>query len=760
MKKCMAMLLALILALGMGTALAAKGDANLARNIKDEYMDGIQSLAVLGDTLYVLGWQNFYTWKSGEEDVSMLPLEELEAKAGESPRREYTFGDGEKLYSLNSVFRVDENMFYTLERAELCELEVSDGTVKFTNPVDVNIDELTVNYGGNDEYLKQINQIVAFDGTAYLLGYNDAGTYFLYALDMQSGEGEYIDVENAEAIVPYKDGCLLICSYDYNMLQVGFDIYDPDSESFTPACEPYESQYGAPRGIVYSEQSDRLLYSEEGYVKAVTDFDFENAQKVAEMSLSVSSQSVAQLLPGDYYVAGNYDSVSVRNTLPDAMPERFLVVNCSYLNAADEAYYDFTARHDDVGLVMKREYYEDSSLISAMMNRDSSVDVYVMSVNSQAFDALYNRGYLAELTEPELLSRAERMYPFIQEAIMKDGALLAMPVEIYGWNTALNIPSLEKMGYTRDQIPTNWIDFLKFLPELYESLPEDGSIRLLDSWMSQSEFKHSFVRSIIKEYESEMSAQGIAPDYKSSELREALELVMSMDGEALGLPEEFDPEIEEAIQEYARTTGNYPIQLMETDMGCTPGNYYSMSRGSEPWLMSVGPEGTPTFPLELSVVFVNPFSQNYELAQEFVLDIVKNEANSVAYCVSDELNEPARSKYYEANMREFEKTLENLRAEYESADPVDKPDLEEYIKSIEANVENYRANDWEVTPESIAWYRSVAPNITVAAYNPLNSDPSGESYQLLQQLIEGTIDVATYLDGIGQKAHMMALEGN
>ena len=239
------------------------------------------------------------------------------------------------------------------------------------------------------------------------------------------------------------------------------------------------------QGLAYSQESGRLFYLADGYVMAVENFDFDNAQPVAEFSTGFYDNSAGTLLPGDYYVYATYDVVGVRSTDAAELPEtRLTIDNSGYSDAITSAYYDFSNTHGDVAVVLSNTYLEASEVIEAMMNRDSSFDIYLTNVQSQAYDSLFQRGYMAELNSEKLKEAVGAMYPAFQDVLMRNGEVVALPVNLYGWVPALNLEGFEKIGISREEIPTNWPDFLDFLTELPDKLPEDGKVRNFDESMT------------------------------------------------------------------------------------------------------------------------------------------------------------------------------------------------------------------------------------------------------------------------------------
>ena len=761
MKMKWAALLALVLAaLIPCAALAAAGDANIGRReeMRETYGDNVYGGCVVGDALYLYGGEHIYTYRVGDADLTAVEFQLPEAGEHESRNVEKMFSDGESLYILCQVNFYDENE-YGVRRAEIYPVEVDGDDVSFGEPVEVNIDELTVSYGGNETYFIQVESVCYVGGYLMMYVYNDSGEQAVYALDIETGEGSFIeDLERARCITPYADDQLLIQTYDYDAEAYEFLIYDPESESLTSACPPITREGGLFSGLVYSQESERLFYMQEGYVMAAEDFDFEGAEPVAELSSLYYGEDGGLLLPGDYYVYISYDATSIRATDPDALPDtRITIAGGGYSDSIMAAYYSFGNLHGDVAVVLDQSYRPASEIIEAMMSRDSSADIYMMSVQSEAFDALYNRGYLVELDNEEIVSEVEKMYPAVREVLTRDGEAVAVPVSVYGWTMGLDYEGFEKIGIAREDVPDNWPELLDLLPELPDMLPEDGSVRIFEEYYTQRDVQYNLISYIMEAWRIHQDAVGNEPSYNSPELIDMFEKVMAIDYEALGLPDDDEEDNERyAMVSYGGSERTHT--LFEFSVGCTIGNFYSRC---EPAVLSVIPGEPGEIPLQMNVAVVNPFSKNVDLAQEFLLELLRNMENRTSYNLSDELNEPVRYSYTLETMKEYEDSIAKLREEMEDADPVDVPALEEQIADLERVLEDIDRYGWDIGPTDIEWYRAHAEYLTVERYDFLqaaNSD--GELGELSEQFTQGKVSPADFLKEVDRKVRMRALEGN
>ena len=763
MKKMMIALCCLILAVAvLPCALAAQGDANLAMNLNDQASDSISGGCVLDGTLYLQGYLGLYVWKPGEADVTAYPydIDRYNAVDSQYSNVQNIATDGEKLYAILSVtsMALDGSDDYE-QTAEIRELTLEDGKAVFGEATGVDAGDLKVEsrYGS---YISSFNNCTMVGDTIFGTVWDDSGNLKLYGMKLD-GSNSVVDIENPYMITPYKDGQLLVETYDYNGGGMTLCAYDPESESVTTLTAQQEEQI---YGIAYSAETDRLFFLKDGYIMAAENFDLDNAQQVGQLSSNYYSDAAGLLMPGDFYVYITYDVTCVRNTDPEALPsETITVMNANYNDAVVSAYYSFGNAHPDTGVVISNGGMDDKGIIDAMMNRDSSVDIYSLGVSMQAYDSLFNRGYIAELNDSQLLTEAvEKMYPGIREVLEKDGKILAIPTGVSGDTLGYNAEGFEKIGMSADEIPDNWPEFLELLKSLEGRLPEDGSVKVFNvDNITVSDARSMLVSAIFSSYASYLDVKGQEMGYNTPELRGLLEAALQLDYEALGFQPDRETTDEGTVyyNSYALSgdSGNEKW-LLETYAGCTLGNMYG---DTMPLMLSVVKGEEAPVPARMTVAFINPFTEHMDAALAFMEEIYKQLSNEVLYNVSDALNEPVRFSGYEASIKEIEKYIAEIAAQLETADPVDKPVLEQNKKQMEDGLADYEKNSWNIGAAQIKWYRSHAGRLHVERYNYLASAGDGNDiYEMALQMLNGQMSVDSFLQEIDRTARMMAMEGN
>ena len=121
------------------------------------------------------------------------------------------------------------------------------------------------------------------------------------------------------------------------------------------------------------------------------------------------------------------------------------------------------------------------------------------------------------------------MYRGVRAALERDGEVVAIPVGAYGWTPGVNLEGFEKLGISPEEIPTDWAGFLDFLAELPDRLPEDGSVRIFDDYMTRNGAKEQLLAAILQNHLLYTASNDLDPAFDTPALRTVLEKVAEMD---------------------------------------------------------------------------------------------------------------------------------------------------------------------------------------------------------------------------------------
>lgn len=751
-----------LLALPLTQALAAQGDLIVARSENGPLDQGLEGYCGAGDALYFLlygsdsdGSRTLGVHHAGETQMRKYALsfgEETEENGYESYESIRLLSDGERVYALREItfYGSGDDMDVQQDvRDELYEITIDGENVK-TELICEPDWSIFCSDGG---YYYYIESMVCVGDYLVMQYYDDSGMMRCTRMTMTQ-EPSFSDCAIDGEIVSltlYTQGRVLIEKYtDDSYRKVGFVIYDPATDECEEMCELSMEQYGGFKGLACDLESGAVYYTKEGEIFELDLRTGESGEAITDMPGTMYSNGVCSILRGGYYASAAFDCYIFRNLNPEQKPtQRLKVYDSSYDDDVAQAFYTFSNEHGDVSAVLSRDYSSENGLVEGMMNRSGDIDVYIIGTDSSEYQAVFDRGYMMELTDSEKMREiAERMYPAVREELSINGELCALPVSCYFWLPFVNKTALEKLDMTIDDIPTNWSDFLDFLMELPERLPEDGSVALMDCYIGDTSAKRALFERIFESYQQLLQKDPNA--FTAEQMAQLLEKLEAVDFRALG---QF-PEEETESDDFALQGADY--YLLEVNMGTS---LDGITNGYYPLAMALTEDTPRMLTISATVAFVNPFSENRELALEYMETLAENLRDSVEYAIFSDKTEPVENKYYQSNMEQLQKSLEALREKYESAEEADKQALKEQLDSTEEGIRDYEKYRYSITEDDIAWIHQYADMLTLQGNNWLYSSDSGDAYQLVMQYCDGQIDAKKLMDEIGRKIRMMLMEG-
>ena len=279
----------------------------------------------------------------------------------------------------------------------------------------------------------------------------------------------------------------------------------------------------------------------------------------------------------------------------------------------------------------------------------------------------------------------------------------------------------------------------------------DCGVDLFYSGMTESDARWQLFGQIFSTYLNYVAATMDVQKYDTELMRSLMEKLERIDFGALGLA----PDVEDAATQVIERSEDG--QLFDLNMGMSFGNYYS---NYTPLNMALDADTPAILSLELYAAFVNPFSEEPELAVEFLEDLVQNLGEETWYNFRPDLTEPIRRPDGDDYIKYAQEYYDEVKKQYDEAEPADRQAMEEVLADAEDWLSQAERDSWLIGAEQIEWFRANDDYLTVVGDNWLYSDSSGEAYELMQQYADGQIDARQFLQSVEKKARMMQLEGN
>lgn len=687
--------------------------------------------------------------------------EEQEEENIDTSYMNYVFSWKDELYSLseNSKYDMEANRSY-IDSISITHVKLEDGKVILEPSGLPKLDPTyLVHHEPDWDYMNYINYL--FTTGKYLVGqyYGEQGQV-TFIIDLTDGSARDMDT-GYNTVFPGPDGTVLL-----PMMQEGEDnklaaaIRKINLETMEEEQLATVSNFaGYQMKMCYDEANNTLYYLDSGRLWAMPDMDPEKAAAVNDCS---ESDMTMTMLPDGYILLHNYKSVMIKGTDPSQQAGITLnILNGSYNDEdINEAVFEMGNARSDVSVILKqREWNDKTDILQLMMNRDAQTDIYVLEYKGNEFKALRNRDYLTDLSgNAQIAGYVERMYPYLRDALKKDGKITAIPLEYSTTGITINPTVWKAIGGTEEQLPKTWDQFFDWLPEMKKRL-EGTDYVLMDDYMSISQFRGQMVQSILADYQVMMDSKGEAYSFNTPMLKDVLTRVAELDYEALGLQEDVD---------FNTITEWHQPLLDSMDYR----GFYAYSEAI-PLPLSFSEEEPAIIPVEFYAAFVNPYSEHPEEAKELLAMILKSQNIYTQYTLYTDKTEAIERSDANKQREDHEKEMKALQEMLEKAeDAEEKTSIEEWIRSNEKYwEENGERYLWVIGQDKIDTYQKCLPAFRVQEYdifNDLWGDYENQEYQKIQAGLYGftygkneeKVSLEEALSLIDQKIQMKRLEGN
>lgn len=563
-------------------------------------------------------------------------------------------------------------------------------------------------------------------------------------------------------IIPYRDGQALVASFeqdgDNRMI---FYSFDPGSRTLVHLCEiPVPmSDFHMP---VYDPETDYLYFRLGTRLSRITGFDPDTLEDLGDAStVEGFLDARAVMLEGGAVAYGDWYSL-LAHGLPKGEKDVSVSVAAGENQLLSDAYFAFLEENPGADASFSKESFDAGEIGKAILTQSTAYDVYLLELDSQDYGALYDRGYLPPLESDALTALVSGMYETVRDAVMKDGELVALPVDDWIDMMSCNLDVLEAMGLTEADVPRTWPEFLALLPRL-PALLADTRYTAFPAGTTADDLADGILSAILDAYklylENEPSAGML---FDTDILRNLLAAYEAVDFSALA-PEERGDE-EDAWGQNA---------LFQLDAQATLDaassiriGYYMRHRADEdgasptvlmPLSLAEGME--PMVPLQITVAVVNPYSENREAAVRYLETAAVLLPDMTRAALTPGWTEPIPSEDADARIADQEERIASLESEVAAATGEDKATYQAMLDEANEYLAFQRRFYWAASEEDLAAYRAYAGYVHAWRYFGLDYANRGELDEMIAQYRDGAIDADTLLQNIDKKIIMMLLEG-
>lgn len=385
------------------------------------------------------------------------------------------------------------------------------------------------------------------------------------------------------------------------------------------------------------------------------------------------------------------------------------------------------------------EAYDVAQLL---LNRDDTSDILAVHASSADLRSLFGKGYFAPLEDrPEIADYFERLQPVWQDACSWDGSIAALPLYVYDdYQFMYNTELWEAYDLP---VPTSYDELFALLWELDErGLLDEHPLFEINGWETSS-FDH-LAKKLLRDY---MLHEKGTPRFDDPELERLL-------GALSDLRDTLDR------HDALNLTGD-PLMIFNGHVTMVTGLRYHEYRYGDadyaPLLLSLDERRGPVLQCHLTLLMVNPYSRNIDLAKAWLANLVANPTESVRCLFLTDMPDGVETERSLRQYAEYEEAEAAFQQAYDEALASGDPEVIEKARdALYLNIEPQR--DWVVTPEHAQTLYAALPYAQVVHYNPdIVLLDNGD--QAIQEYLSGRRSAHDLLQALQSLAMMIDAEG-
>lgn len=485
--------------------------------------------------------------------------------------------------------------------------------------------------------------------------------------------------------------------------------------------------------------------------------------------------NVYSTLPGcvsnNHYYTYSYDTGLTTIDLTAPLPATVLRVDqrISWGTTGDLV-RQYATEHPEVGIVYASSSASTAPEFTQHMQSAEALDIYGFTLpgSSEAFLALRNKGYLAELSgSADLLASVSEMFPNLTKQVLTDGHLYAFPYDMSNSCWAIDTAVLEDVGLSAEDVPTTYLELLNLIDEWLSSYAEEYPEHALMDYPFS--LMSNLFGQLMLEQIAECEEDGRTLTFNDPDFVTALNKLDSMRERLQAYEDQWneDNNNSDGAVYYIGGTANagasnnpllnsYDIIDIQRN-----NNYYYGSTGEEdttvPLMLSVQPNRDGHVISYMSILAVNRSSKNADAAAKLLTYIAVNRSDYQKALFSPNYTDNIEDEYYEETKTSYEGYIEELKKGMETADDSEKRDYQETITNLENALKNL--SPYEYTTENILLYDAQVTHVAIIESSVFYGDEN-EATTLINRYMDGNITVDQFVRELTRIVQMMILENS
>lgn len=719
MKRCLRRLISLVLMLCLlAPAALAEG-----LPVLDELEESVRTLFAHGGALHAVTWDNT-VYRQDEQGWARL--------RGITAETQFVDATDDAVWMLTRQEETPEDRAcYRIERAVFAP----DGSLGDAEPC------CTVAWDLDADNWPQCYGFIVEGDIAYVLMEDpfDWELRTLYRVDLESGSGTKLLSERISELRRYKDGLLLARHFNW-------EEYDrPDGTHYPPQVVTIDPSAGtmttvglmtgfADGGLAYDAQSDQIYFRDSSRVYRVNGDAPEALGGL--IPGEVNFDSPPAIFEGRYYIE-DYEGIISASVDPSAQPERTLRI--AHVMDVEDYVRAFARLHPEIIVEFVDDFPVEAEAITRHMQSSAAADLYTFDMSADYVN-MRDKKYLLDLSGSELLmDTVNRMDSRLTAEIQVDGRLYAIPYtlnsEALGWYP----DAMEQMGLSE---PETYGELLDCVAAWLES-EENEDVRLFEYSMDMRRdlFQLIYMARILS-----CQAAGETPTFDTPVMRALLERL-----------ETLTPALD-AVEPIYDWSGGEDVALFARGVNLLPRNYALSGNSPKPLPLRFDDENTPTIRASMSVLIVNPYSENADIAIELLEYVAQHMPVALQTSLMPDMNDPIEAERYQENLAYLRETLADWEEQLVDASEEDRDILKEQIQDLRMDIAYEEQHRWTYTAEELAFYREfIEPNLTYRL-SPVFTGGWEQTDNICSRYLDGQLSLDEFIREFDRVVWMMTME--
>ena len=427
-----------------------------------------------------------------------------------------------------------------------------------------------------------------------------------------------------------------------------------------------------------------------------------------------------------------------------AEQEKTLYVSGS--NQADEV--DLYFSNKDVKIDTNCLYADATDVQRIILSKASTPDVFILDVD-EGFYALKQKGYLETVPLTSFIDEVKFFYPAIQNVVTNDNKqVIAVPEQFIPIHWCVN-ETLWKQIFGNKDYPETFLDLAELIEFWNDNMADIYPDFKLLEFSGNSK---ALLIDVVKQYIFQCESSNQSISFSNQTFIQTLEKIRDLN----------ISEITESMEDVY--FNQEPLLLMQPIGGFSV--EYMDGYRYIPILPPKLEHTSPAYvPARMRIMIVNPFSQNKELAYEYISYCWNSQNAKIKACLIENWETPVCSEAGVEALSKVEKEIEetrNLLNDAITQEEFEKEDLYgEKIFALNEKREKILKKAFEVSSEDIEEYHSIGPyvNLLLGSSYAHDDDPAMQSImKIIDQFADGKMTGTTCAIKLDEITRMIFME--